>query len=301
MTPLDLLRLSDENLRLHCLALCRSPRGSSEVAPDLTWTASGYPFYNRVLNAHLEGDPAPRIEAIKGIYAALNMPHTWLISPLTRPADLGGQLEAHGYKLIATWSAMTLDLRSWRGPQLQSDFSVKRVETADELDTWIQVVEESYNLPRGLRRAFYHATQPSAHRYYGLVDGEAITSVEMFFASPSAGLYMVGTLPEWRGRGYASVLLANLLGEIDVEQYPVATLQATTAGRSVYTRLGFRDIAPVQIYHCVCRKASSSADQQAITSATGRRASRCSRNALPPESRSIGRWLPGDQGSHQLN
>jgi GNAT superfamily N-acetyltransferase len=250
LTPLDLLRLSDDNLREHCIALCQTPRGGSEVAPDLTWTASGYPFYNRVLSAQLQGDPAPRIEAIKALYAEMQMPHTWLISPLTRPAHLGSQLEAHGYKLIATWFAMALDLRGWQPLTLLNPLAVHRVETPNELNGWIRVVEESYNLPHGLRREFYYATQPKAQRYAGMVDGEAVAAFELFFAPGSVGLYMVGTLPEQRGKGHASALLAHVLREVDVERYPVATLQATTAGRGVYARLGFREMAPIQIYHC---------------------------------------------------
>lgn len=245
-TPLDLLRLSDDNLREHCLALCRTPRGKSEVAPDLTWTASGYPFYNRVLSAHLVDNPTSRIEQIKGIYADLNMPHTWLISPLTRPANLGTQLEQHGYKRIATWFAMTLDLRGWQPSS--AALSVERVQ--DEPDTWIQVVEESYDLPRGLRREFYHATQPAAHRYVGRADGEAVAALELYFAPSSVGVYMVGTRPAWRGRGYASALLMQVLRDVDSGQHPVAALQATPAGRGVYARLGFQEIAPIQIYHC---------------------------------------------------
>ncbi|MGJ5813573.1 GNAT family N-acetyltransferase [Paludibaculum fermentans] len=70
-------------------------------------------------------------------------------------------------------------------------------------------------------------------------DGRAVASaVAIAYGDALAWIGMVLTLPEYRGRGFASLLLRQCLDSLTV---PTVKLDATELGRPVYARLGFQE------------------------------------------------------------
>ena len=73
------------------------------------------------------------------------------------------------------------------------------------------------------------------------VDGKMVASWAAFLSDKIAGIYWVATLPEYRKKGIGlQVTLAPLLHARE-KGCALAVLQATTAGESVYKKLGFRE------------------------------------------------------------
>ncbi len=82
------------------------------------------------------------------------------------------------------------------------------------------------------------------------VDGQvvAISGLVFFERPPDAGnptgvdayLMNMYTLPAWRGRGLANALLDEIIGFVRSTPARRIWLHATDAGRSVYTKAGFR-------------------------------------------------------------
>ncbi|NMO19982.1 GNAT family N-acetyltransferase [Pyxidicoccus fallax] len=58
----------------------------------------------------------------------------------------------------------------------------------------------------------------------------------------TAGVYMVATAPEARGRGLASEVMRGLLSDARARGMRASVLQATPQGMGVYRRLGYRDL-----------------------------------------------------------
>ncbi|WP_342377940.1 GNAT family N-acetyltransferase [Myxococcus stipitatus] len=58
----------------------------------------------------------------------------------------------------------------------------------------------------------------------------------------TAGVYMVVTAPEARGRGLASEVMRGLLSGARERGLQASVLQATEQGRSVYRKLGYREL-----------------------------------------------------------
>jgi GNAT superfamily N-acetyltransferase len=75
-------------------------------------------------------------------------------------------------------------------------------------------------------------------------DGHIVASATAIsYGRALAWIGMVLTLPEWRGRGFASTLLRHLMDRLDVA---TLKLDATGAGHPVYEKLGFVDEAVVE-------------------------------------------------------
>jgi ribosomal protein S18 acetylase RimI-like enzyme len=64
-----------------------------------------------------------------------------------------------------------------------------------------------------------------------------------------AGLHMIGTLPESRGKGLAKKLTLHLLQECVNDKKRLCVLHASKAGEYVYVKLGFRAVKDMITYH----------------------------------------------------
>jgi GNAT superfamily N-acetyltransferase len=62
------------------------------------------------------------------------------------------------------------------------------------------------------------------------------------------GIYLVATLPEARGGGLASALMAHALLEARERGCTTSSLQATARGRPVYKRLGYEEIGTMDMW-----------------------------------------------------
>lgn len=78
-------------------------------------------------------------------------------------------------------------------------------------------------------------------------DGKVVASATVIsYGQDLAWIGMVLTLPEYRGRGYATELMKRCLEYCDERGIRTVRLDATEMGRPVYARLGFEDEYEVQ-------------------------------------------------------
>jgi GNAT superfamily N-acetyltransferase len=86
------------------------------------------------------------------------------------------------------------------------------------------------------------------HSYLALANGRPVATAAVFYGAGVAGIQMVTTLPEWRGKGIgAAVTLAPLLDSRKMG-YKVGILQSSNMGFKVYQRLGFKELCRMQHY-----------------------------------------------------
>ncbi|GMH41539.1 hypothetical protein BSKO_09449 [Bryopsis sp. KO-2023] len=86
-------------------------------------------------------------------------------------------------------------------------------------------------------------------RVYGLrVDEEVVCVTMTVSVGDELGIEFVATEEKYRRRGLATSLLKWILANGQKEGMRTATLQATSDGRPVYERVGFREVATVRAY-----------------------------------------------------
>ncbi|MFF7993647.1 GNAT family N-acetyltransferase [Kitasatospora xanthocidica] len=83
--------------------------------------------------------------------------------------------------------------------------------------------------------------EPGWRAWLGRVDGAVAGTCLTYDDGRATGVYWVATLPDWRGRGVAKVVLQTAL----VHAHPdrPATLVATSLGEPLYRKLGFTEQA----------------------------------------------------------
>ncbi len=149
-----------------------------------------------------------------------------------------GALAAAGYVRNAEAPAMSVDLASL--PQEDDPLD----EWSDAPEPWelAQVVERSYGLADGAVGDAIDGWLAGARAYVVRLDGRPVGCLTLVREGADAGVFLVGTVPEARGRGLARRLLLRALHDARDAGATVSTLQSSRLGYPVYLRLGYRDL-----------------------------------------------------------
>jgi GNAT superfamily N-acetyltransferase len=105
-----------------------------------------------------------------------------------------------------------------------------------------QIVERSYGLADGAIGAAVRGWLEPATTYVARVDGRPACCLTIVREGPDAGVFLVGTIPEARGRGLARRLLLHALHGACAAGATVSTLQSSRLGYPVYRHLGYVEL-----------------------------------------------------------
>lgn len=68
----------------------------------------------------------------------------------------------------------------------------------------------------------------------------------MFLSSGIAGLHLVGTIKEYRGRGFGTIMTKNDLYDAKLKGCKLGVLQASEMGKKIYSKIGFIEYCKVR-------------------------------------------------------
>ena len=217
------------------------------------------PDVNIVAGARFgEGDAADRsITAMIELFEG--QPFLWWVGEDDTPADLGERLNRLGVGYLDDVPGMAMDLADLAesgdapppaelriAPVLDrtgidachavliqgfpEDFADRSIHTAIAESSLRGAIETNHREPHGL---------PT--RWLGTVDGTPVTTTRLHTASGVAGIYAVVTAATARRRGYGEAITRHVLHAARDAGFRIATLQASSEGRGIYERIGFRE------------------------------------------------------------
>ena len=164
------------------------------------------------------------------------------LSPLDRPSDLAERLERRGFSLELQAVAMRCD----RAAEPVVPGSVRIEEPIPgRYDIWADTVCRSFGFPADVgvlgRRVL---DIPEVRLYLATVDGMPAGTALLYTEYGVGCVDFVGTLPEYRRRGVASVLTAKAVADSRAmgNRWTGLEVAAGSAAESVYRRIGFRPI-----------------------------------------------------------
>jgi len=233
--------------------------GGGEARSDhVRWTIGGSPidYHNAVFSAQLTTETADG--AIVASLLAMRrhgVPGTWHVGPSMRPHDLGRRLERHGFTYAGDDYGMAADLEAVpQAARVPNGFSVQHVETRHDLDAWVHLLGGGFGEGAAEARwvgdmyARLGLDHPDWHHYLGRFDGVPVATSSMYYGAGVAGLYFVYTDPNFRRQGIGAAMTIVPLHRAIDDGYRIGVLGASTMGRPVYERLGFREYCRIGIY-----------------------------------------------------
>jgi GNAT superfamily N-acetyltransferase len=175
----------------------------------------------------------------------------WTVWVPEADRDTATALEEAGHVFDAEPRAMAMELTELRPPGPDPS-----IEIREELDMpeVARLNEITYGWPPGEFGAVAEAEIPGTHAYFASLDGETVGTVVAWDHGDDSEIAWVATLPEARGRGVSTQLMARALADARDRGRLTTTLVATKLGRPVYERVGYRDFGPIQMWER--RKAS---------------------------------------------
>ena len=220
-------------------------------------TDLSHPLANLVGMANIAPDEVDAtMKMVRNRYSRGRKAYGWVTGPLTRPRDLGERLVASGLAKADEMAGMALtDL----AVPIAVDPAVEvREATLHEAQAASGMMARAYGIPEEVARFFNVLLAMSDGRvrnrgYFAYVDGgsEPVGWSYLVFL-PDSPIVLLGgaaTLPEHRGRGIYSALVAKRLADARADGRTAAVIQAVrSTSAPIAAKLGFREICGLEFY-----------------------------------------------------
>jgi ribosomal protein S18 acetylase RimI-like enzyme len=237
------------------LAARRRPWADIKVDDDVVWGRTGIPLpvFNGASGATFAVATADdRIATILDYFRELKTDMSWWVGPTSTPGDLGDRLVAHGLVAEEPAPGMAMSLDDWTPPAAPDGLETTPTADAEAFHQAMEVMFEGFEIPRHVQPAFEErfadfCIGPGAIQttYLARVDGRAVATSLGMLVDDVVGIYNVATAVEARRRGAGAAVTAAAMADARARGARWAILESSEMGRSVYERLGFRQVCEV--------------------------------------------------------
>ena len=128
---------------------------------------------------------------------------------------------------------------------------IEVVRDAEALRDHARVAAHGFGFPETIAIAFIGDAlweREGATVYLGRADARPVVSGFTVRTGDTLGIFTIATEPDARGRGFGGAMTSRLIADGAAAGCTVAVLQASSMGRPIYERIGFRVVQPYEIY-----------------------------------------------------
>lgn len=201
-------------------------------------------------------DVTATLKLVRNRYSGGRKAYGWVTGPLTRPNDLGERLVAGGLTKADEMAGMVLtDLAI---PIAVDPSILVREGTLHEAQAASEMMGRAYGMPEEVARFFnvlLAMTDAKVRNrgYFAFVDGgDRPVGWSYLVYLPDSPIVLLGgaaTLPEHRGRGIYSALVAKRLADARADGRTAAVVQAArSTSAPICAKLGFREVCGLEFY-----------------------------------------------------
>jgi GNAT superfamily N-acetyltransferase len=220
-------------------------------------TDLSHPLANLVGMANLApADVDATLKLVRNRYSGGRKAYGWVTGPLTRPVDLGERLAASGMVKADELAGMALtDL----AVPVAVDPSIEvREGSLQEAQAASAMMGRAYDMPEEIAR-FFNVLLAMTHSkvknagYFAYADGgsEPVGWSYLVYL-PDSPIVLLGgaaTVPEQRGRGIYSALVAKRLADARADGRSAAVIQAVrSTSAPIAAKIGFREVCGLEFY-----------------------------------------------------
>lgn len=227
--------------------------GSYGVLDDIKWARSGHPALNYVLGASLNPKQArDRVAEITEMVKAWGVNALWQIGPEASPSDVFDLAVDCGWTPASQTTGMAIKEGSLVPDVPMPDgLTISAADDEESLRVWVDIYftaapQEYRNTVAGVICELGHGPHLPWTYYIGYLNGTAVASSMVFVGADVAGLYYIGTLPDYRQQGIGTAMTHYSLKQAQSLGYDLVVLQATDMGANIYRDLGFQNCCRIR-------------------------------------------------------
>jgi GNAT superfamily N-acetyltransferase len=199
------------------------------------------PMFNSISGVPQGPDPDRAIDELLAPFEAEGLPLTWWVLDSNETAE---RLSSRGFE-VESIPGMAADLSSLAAMHLPVGVTLRHVDDdKDALKTAMEIAFMMNGLPAEAATPLFEAYAEYPGRETLLtflveVGGVPAATSTLFLNAGVAGIYSIGTLEEFRGKGLGTLVTLAAMQTARSVGYRVATLQSSPMGHSIYLKLGF--------------------------------------------------------------
>lgn len=195
------------------------------------------------------------IKNVIAFFKAKNRQPTVYFTPFTKPRNLPEILKRFGFvpKYKDAWMFYEKSEPKFTIPK---GFTIKQVNTIDEIKIFVSIFRQAYGgaspeepygaLPKEygecLLDSFIKPQEGNiVIHYLGFLDNKPISIATLIYSGNFGCIYNVGTIPDYRGRGFGATLSLNAVADSIKNNAKIVFLQTEQGSfnEKYYTNLGF--------------------------------------------------------------
>src|SRR4051812_44777168 len=250
MDDAELARRQLASQRAAMAALAADSPGGFVVEPAGGVTACVSPARpeRSIVNSVVYDDPAALVASLPALRVAYEDAgiHAWTVWMRPGHESVAAALGEAGHRLDATPRLMAASIEAMDLEQ-QTELDL---DPEPSLADAAHLNDAAYGIPPegSFDAVLRDPLGPGWHLYVAREGGRPAACLFTRVHDADCWIGLVATAPEARGRGLASELLRVALRDARDAGASTTSLEATKLGRGVYARIGFRDLAELQMW-----------------------------------------------------
>lgn len=248
ITPATLMQLVPQAMVTY---LGCAPKFEASCRAGIWTTLCGEPVAD--LNYVIATSDAPEaIEALDDVVADLDargLPFVCMLGPGLEHG-LKPACERAGLAYAVDWPLMVC-AAGGGAPHARDDVEIAAVRSERDVASMADVLAAAFGMPRdAVRRTLPLRTAeiPGIEFYVARIGDSIASTVTVTRHGAVAGVWAMGTPPDMQGRGVGKVLLSQVMDRYRRAGVEAFFLGATPAGRPLYEKLGYREVARAQVW-----------------------------------------------------
>lgn len=220
-------------------------------------TGISFFFFNGVIDNHISSENAmKKIKENITFFEKRQVPFLWVLGPSSTPKKMGELLIKNGF-IIDKLQGMAYNLKILDTErELLNKVEIIKIESMNALKVWNDIILTGFDFPKEVRSDFFFEAfsfillkdRASASAFLAYYDGNPVASSLVLYKAGVAGIHLVTTLEEARGKGIGTAITLAPLNEAKKLGYETAILHSTEMGLNMYKRMGFKEYCTIELF-----------------------------------------------------
>jgi len=178
------------------------------------------------------------------------IPPLWVVSPNSKPDNLGDLIENYGFRLTMQWPGMALDLVNFKYKYPPNDIEVKQVINLQDLNDWFNIVNYELFPFKKFKENIFESLlyDKQVKLLIAKINDIPVATSMLFVSSGVAGIYMVAVSQKYRKKGLGTIITLKTIDEAIKLNCEICCLQSTEMAENMYKSIGFKEFCKFDIY-----------------------------------------------------
>jgi len=220
---------------------------------------TGIPFYffNGVIDNHISSENVmKKIKENIVFFEKRQVPFLWVLCPSSTPKNMRELLIKNGF-IIDKLQGMAYNLKILSTErEIVNKVEIIKIENMEILKVWNDIILMGFGFPKEVRSDFFYKAfsfillneKTSASAFLAYYDGNPVASSLVLYKAGVAGIHMVTTLEEARGKGIGTAITLASLNEAKKLGYELTILHSTEMGLNMYKQMGFKEYCTIELF-----------------------------------------------------